>query len=128
MELSILGSGGCMGIPKPLCKCSICHEARVKGIPYERTGPSIFIHDENILIDTPAEISRQLNRSSIEEIDYVLFTHPDPDHIEGVRVLEQITLDFRTWNAYPDKQITLILPDTLLFEIKKNPNRLWTVA
>jgi phosphoribosyl 1,2-cyclic phosphate phosphodiesterase len=113
MELTILGSGGCMVIPKPLCQCHVCKEAREKGRPYERTGPSAFIHDENILIDTPAEIAYQLNRSRIEHIDHLIFTHLDPDHVEGFRVVEQITLDFRTWEAYPDKQIHLLLPEQL---------------
>ncbi|MCD6297748.1 MAG: hypothetical protein J7M30_11390 [Deltaproteobacteria bacterium] len=113
MELTILGSGGCMVIPKPLCQCRICKEARRKGVPYERTGPSAFIHDENILIDTPAEIARQLNRSSIEGINYLIFSHLDPDHVEGFRVVEQISLDFRTWRSYPEKQIQLILPEAI---------------
>jgi phosphoribosyl 1,2-cyclic phosphate phosphodiesterase len=113
MELSILGSGGCMVIPKPLCQCHVCKEAREKGGPYERTGPSAFIHDENILIDTPAEIATQLNRSRIEQIDHLIFTHLDPDHVEGFRVVEQITLDFRTWEAYPNKYIRLLLPEPL---------------
>ncbi len=113
MELTILGSGGCMVIPKPLCQCRVCKEARKKGPPYERTGPSAFIHDENILIDTPAEIAHQLNRSSIESVDYLIFSHLDPDHVEGFRVVEQISLDFRTWRAYSEKQIRLILPEPL---------------
>ena len=102
-----------MGIPKPLCKCRICDEARRKGVPYERTGPSAFLHDENLLIDTPAEIAYQLNRSLIDRIDYLLFTHLDPDHVEGFRVVEQVTLDFRTWETYPDTQIKLVLPEAL---------------
>jgi phosphoribosyl 1,2-cyclic phosphate phosphodiesterase len=102
-----------MVIPKPLCQCPVCREARVKGRPYERTGPSAFIHDENILIDTPAEIAYQLNCSRIEQIDHLIFTHLDPDHVEGFRVVEQITLDFRTWEAYPDKHIRLLLPEPL---------------
>jgi phosphoribosyl 1,2-cyclic phosphate phosphodiesterase len=118
MDISILGSGGCMAIPKPLCNCSICEEARKKGVPFERTGPSTFIHDENILIDTPAEISYQLNRSRIDKIDYLVFSHLDPDHIEGFRVVEQITLDFRTWTAYPDKKIHLTIPETLHDRLK----------
>jgi len=113
MKLTILGSGGCMVIPKPLCRCHVCKEAREKGVPYVRTGPSAFIHDENILIDTPAEISYQLNRSLIERIDYLIFSHLDPDHVEGFRVVEQIALDFRTWRAYPEKQIQLVLPERL---------------
>jgi phosphoribosyl 1,2-cyclic phosphate phosphodiesterase len=102
-----------MVIPKPLCRCRVCEEARVKGRPYERTGPSAVIHDENLLIDTPAEIACQLNRSRIEKIEHLIFTHLDPDHVEGFRVVEQITLDFRTWEAYPDKRIGLLLPEIL---------------
>lgn len=102
-----------MVIPKPLCLCPVCQEARSKGHPYARTGPSAFLHDENLLIDAPAEITLQLNRSGINRIDYMTFTHLDPDHVEGFRVVEQITLDFRTWAAYGDKGITLILPEEL---------------
>jgi phosphoribosyl 1,2-cyclic phosphate phosphodiesterase len=88
-------------------------EAREKGVPYERTGPSAFIHDEHVLIDTPAEIAIQLNRCRVEEVRHLLFTHLDPDHVEGFRVVEQITLDFRTWRAHPDKQINLLIPEPL---------------
>jgi phosphoribosyl 1,2-cyclic phosphate phosphodiesterase len=107
-----------MVIPKPLCQCKICREAREKGIPYARAGPSSFLHDINLLIDTPAEIITLLNRSSISDIDYLTFTHLDPDHIDGFRVVEQIALDFRTWSAYPEKQICLILPEELSERIK----------
>ncbi|MCK5543983.1 MAG: hypothetical protein KAI35_02130 [Desulfobulbaceae bacterium] len=118
MKLTVLGSGGCMVIPKPLCTCRVCQEAREKGPPFERTGPSVFLSNENLLIDTPAEISSQLNRERIKNIDYLMFTHLDPDHVEGIRVVEQITLDFRTWRAYPDKQIRLVLPETLMHRLK----------
>jgi len=102
-----------MVIPKPLCRCPVCREARDKGIPYARAGPSAFLHDLNLLIDTPAEIVSMLNRSHIRRVDYLTFTHLDPDHTEGFRVVEQITLDFRTWRAYPEKQICLLLPEQL---------------
>jgi len=108
-----------MTIPKPLCKCHVCEEARVKGIPYKRRGPSAFIHDENILIDTPAEICLQLNESRIEQVDYLFFSHLDPDHVEGFRVVEQIAIDFRTWKAYPNKNINLVLPLQLDERIRK---------
>jgi len=113
MECTILGSGGCTIIPKPLCQCHICVEARKKSIPYSRGGPSAFLHDINLLIDTPAEIAGQLNRSDIHQLDYVILTHLDPDHTEGFRVVEQIALDFRSWEAYPEKQICLLLPEQL---------------
>ena len=113
MRLTILGSGGCAVIPKPLCRCRICEEARAKGGPYKRTGPSAFLHDENILIDTPAEISLQLNRFRIFRVEHLILTHLDPDHVEGFRIAEQIALDFRSWRAYPEKQIRIVLPEAL---------------
>jgi phosphoribosyl 1,2-cyclic phosphate phosphodiesterase len=119
MRWTILGSGGCMVIPKPLCRCRVCREARQKGIPYARTGPSAFLHDINLLIDTPAEIISQLNRTPVRRIDYLTFSHLDPDHIEGFRMVEQLTLDFRTWRAYPEKQVRLLLPEQLHERLRK---------
>ncbi|MFH1625570.1 MAG: MBL fold metallo-hydrolase [Pseudomonadota bacterium] len=107
-----------MVIPKPLCQCRVCQEAREKGVPYARAGPAAFLHDINLLIDTPAEIMSLLNRSPVRRVDYLLFTHLDPDHVEGFRVVEQIALDFRTWRAYPEKQTCLLLPEQLVEPLK----------
>lgn len=106
-----------MVIPKPLCQCRVCEEARSRGWPYERTGPSSFLHDEHLLIDAPAEIAVQIKSAGIDRIDYLLFTHLDPDHVEGFRVVEQIALDFRTWKAYKEKKIRLIMPRVLMDRI-----------
>ncbi len=114
MKFTVLGSGGCTVIPKPLCRCRICTQARQKGAPFERGGPAAFVHDENILIDTPAEICRQLNQSDIGTVTHLMLTHLDPDHMEGFRVVEQMTIDFRTWEAYPDQTIRLVMPRQLL--------------
>jgi len=119
MELTILGSGGCMVIPKPCCECRVCDEARSRGAPFARTGPSAFVHDIRLLIDTPAEVARQLNRERIGGVEHLLFTHLDPDHVEGFRVVEQIALDFRSWRAYPDKRIRLLLPHALAERIRE---------
>ncbi len=113
MKWTILGSGGCQVIPKPLCSCKVCTEAREKGVPYSRSGPSAYLHDIGLLIDTPAEVSQQLNRNNITRVDNLMFTHLDPDHVEGFRVVEQIALDFRTWRAYDDKQIRLLVAPQL---------------
>jgi len=118
MELTILGSGGCMVIPKPCCGCRVCDEARSRGAPFARTGPSAFVHDIRLLIDTPAEVAQQLNRERIGGVEHLLFTHLDPDHVEGFRVVEQIALDFRSWRAYPDKRIRLLLPLALAERIR----------
>ncbi|HAK43973.1 MAG TPA: MBL fold metallo-hydrolase, partial [Clostridium sp.] len=34
MNFKIIGSGGCVALPKPLCYCRVCMEARKKGNPY----------------------------------------------------------------------------------------------
>jgi len=107
-----------MVIPKPLCRCRVYREARKKGVPYARAGPSAFLHDINLLIDTPAEIISLLNRSSIRRVDYLTFTHADPDHVEGFRVVEQIALDFRSWRAYSEKQICLLLPEQVSVRLR----------
>ena len=113
MRITVLGSGGCTVTPRPLCRCRVCETARDKGKAHVRTGPSIFLHDAHLLIDTPAEIAWQLDRTPIERLDAIMLTHLDPDHVEGIRVVEQLALDFRTWRAYPGKRVRLLLPEDL---------------
>lgn len=57
MKLKIVGSGGMSIIPSSFCKCKICEEARQKGGRYERLGPSLYIDDIKMLIDTPEDIA-----------------------------------------------------------------------
>lgn len=94
MKLKIIGSGGCVSTPRPLCQCKVCIEARKKGFPYARCGCSLYIEDINLLIDTPEDISYALNNANVKEIDYILYSHIDPDHTMGMRVIEQLRLDW----------------------------------
>src|SRR5262249_56693887 len=68
LKVEILGSGGAVTIPRPGCSCRVCVEAREKGVPYARTGPSVFVHGPDVLIDTPEEAKQQLNRSQVTRI------------------------------------------------------------
>ncbi|CEO35590.1 metallo-hydrolase/oxidoreductase [[Clostridium] sordellii] len=94
MRFKILGSGGCVALPKPLCSCSVCEEARIKGVPFSRYGCSIFLEDISLLVDTPEDIVHAINHSNIKNIDNVLFSHVDPDHTLGMRVFEQLRLNW----------------------------------
>lgn len=94
MKLKIIGSGGCVSIPKPLCQCNVCVEARKKGFPYARCGCSLYVEDANILIDTPEDIAYALNNADIKNVEYILYSHMDPDHTMGIRVIEQLRLDW----------------------------------
>lgn len=103
LEIEFLGTGGAMATPRPLCQCEVCKEAREKGVPYSRSGPSLFVHGPNVLIDTPEDSYMQLNRSQVNKIDGVLYSHWHPDHVMGRRVLETINAD---WVNYPAKGTT----------------------
>ncbi|MGF7398377.1 MBL fold metallo-hydrolase [Thermoanaerobacterium thermosaccharolyticum] len=94
MKFIILGSGGCTALPRPLCKCKICKEAREKGKPYSRFGCSLFLDDLKLLVDTPEDIVHALNYANIQQVNSVLFSHIDPDHTLGMRVFEHMRLDW----------------------------------
>lgn len=94
MKVKIIGSGGCVSIPRPCCNCRVCKEAREKGFPYARTGCSLLIEEENILIDTPEDIHVALNNAGVERVDCVLYSHIDPDHTMGIRVFEQLRMNW----------------------------------
>jgi phosphoribosyl 1,2-cyclic phosphate phosphodiesterase len=103
MRIEFLGSGGATTIPRPGCHCPVCVQARERGVPYSRTGPSIFVHGPDVLIDTPEESKDQLNRSRIGHIAGCFYSHWHPDHTMGRRVWETRNMDLRGW---PQRSVT----------------------
>ena len=98
MQVEILGSGGASAIPRPGCDCRVCVEARARGVPYSRMGPSLFVHGPNVLFDTPEESRLQLDRSTVTEIAACFYSHWHPDHTMGRRVWEAVGgRSFRDW-------------------------------
>jgi phosphoribosyl 1,2-cyclic phosphate phosphodiesterase len=97
LKVEILGSGGAVTIPRPGCSCRVCVEARAKGAPYARSGPSVFVHGPDVLIDTPEESKLQLNRSQVGRVAAAFYSHWHPDHTAGRRVWESRNFDFRSW-------------------------------
>jgi phosphoribosyl 1,2-cyclic phosphate phosphodiesterase len=83
--------------PRPGCSCAVCSEARERGVPYSRTGPSVFVHGPDVLFDTPEEIKEQLNRSRVSRIAAAFYSHWHPDHVMGRRIWETRNYDFRGW-------------------------------
>ncbi|SFJ29890.1 phosphoribosyl 1,2-cyclic phosphate phosphodiesterase [Halobacillus dabanensis] len=110
MEIEFLGTGGAITIPRPLCHCNVCSEARNKGIPFSRMGPSIFVHGPDLLIDTPEDIYHQINRSTIEDVKGVIYSHWHPDHVMGRRIIESLSAD---WINHPpqNKKIDVYIPE-----------------
>lgn len=46
------------------------------------------------MIDTPEDINYALNNAGIDEVSCVLYSHIDPDHTMGMRVFEQLRMDW----------------------------------
>lgn len=117
MKLIILGSGGSVSIPRPFCNCENCSKARKIGIPWARTGPSMFLEDESILFDTPEEIRIQIEREKIKKIKHVFYTHWHPDHTQGLRIFEHINF------SYPDEPkkepVNVYLPENSILDFKR---------
>jgi phosphoribosyl 1,2-cyclic phosphate phosphodiesterase len=97
LKVEILGSGGAVTIPRPGCGCRVCVQAREQGAPYARSGPSVFVHGPDVLIDTPEESKEQLNRSQVTTIGAGLYSHWHPDHTAGRRMWESRNFNFRSW-------------------------------
>lgn len=97
MNIEFLGTGGAISTPRPLCDCRVCSEARERGVPYSRSGPSVFVHGPDVLVDTPEEIKAQLNRSQVTNISACMYSHWHPDHVMGRRVFESLNWDIRGW-------------------------------
>ena len=118
MKLTITGSGGFRRTPRPGCRCAVCQEARERG--YQRLGPSMFIHDENILFDAPEEIAAELESENIERIDHLFFTHWHPDHTMGARIMEIMNTEWSEemeWRMAARQKTQVYMPGPVHDEI-----------
>lgn len=120
MRIEILGSGGATPIPRPGCTCRVCVEARTKGLPYTRSGPSVFVHGASILFDTPEESRLQLDRAGIGTVAACFTSHWHPDHTMGRRVFETMNADFRTWprEAKRARVTDVYLPEQVAIDLR----------
>lgn len=119
MRFIITGSGGCVATPKPCCRCRICKQAREKGYPYARTGPSLYLEDSSLLVDTPEDIAHSLNNADIKSVDHILYSHWDPDHTLGMRVLEQLRLEWLDFydGVKPQSSVTVHASPSVMEDI-----------
>jgi phosphoribosyl 1,2-cyclic phosphate phosphodiesterase len=117
VKITFLGTGATHPVPKPCCECEVCAEARKEMAPPEmRTGPGIFISDINSVIDTSQDISFQLNRESIKEVDRIFYTHWHPDHTMGMMVINQITGSYDS----EDDTVDVFFPEGVMEDLREN--------
>jgi phosphoribosyl 1,2-cyclic phosphate phosphodiesterase len=119
MRVEFLGTGGALPPPRPLCDCAVCVQARRLGVPYARTSPSLFVHGPNVLIDTPGEISVQLNRSTVVEIAACFWSHWHPDHTMGRHVFSPLNNGFPLWPYEPRRTTPLYLPQQVAADSRR---------
>jgi len=110
LKIEFLGTGGAVSTPRPLCGCRVCAQARVRGVPYARSGPSVFVHGPDVLLDTPEEIKGQLDRSRVTDLAACFYSHWHPDHVLGWRVWEALNQDWRGWPSQK-KATDIYLPE-----------------
>lgn len=67
----------------------------------QRLGPSLYIDDIKMLIDTPEDIAVACNRQRISEVKHLSISHSDPDHVRGIRIVEKIGCDFIKGTSMP---------------------------
>lgn len=80
----------------------------------------MFIHDQNILFDTPEDITLELENAGIRQIDYIFYTHWHPDHTFGARVLEQANTEWSddmSWRQTAKHKTTVYMPGLVHREI-----------
>lgn len=97
LAIEVLGAGGAIRTPRPGCECECCRKARRYGAPWARTGPSIFVHGPDVLIDTSEDAFVQVDRAELGHIAAGLYSHWHPDHTAGRRIWETRNADFRHW-------------------------------
>ena len=98
MRVTILGSGGSLGVPMVGNVWGTCDPANPKN---RRRRPSILVRTETttILVDTSSDCRDQLLDARVERLDAVLYTHGHADHIHGIDDLRALT--FKTRRPIP---------------------------
>lgn len=120
LRVEFLGTAGYLPIPRPLCDCRVCVEARGRGVPYARSGPSLFVHGPDVLVDTPGEIAEQLNRSTVSRIAACLYSHWHPDHTMGRHVFSPMNIGYPAWPDSPRRVTPIYLPQQVAADARSH--------
>lgn len=84
-NITFLGTGDSMGVPRVYCECKVCDEARKNG-ENRRLRSSVLVGEAEgeLLIDCGPDWKEQMERLGKREIGNILVTHAHFDHIAGL--------------------------------------------
>ncbi|PYI54847.1 MBL fold metallo-hydrolase [Paenibacillus flagellatus] len=84
-ELTFLGTGDSMGVPRVYCDCAVCTEARSTGRNRRfRSSAILDTTDGPLLIDCGPDWVAQMEAIGRRSLENALVTHPHHDHIAGL--------------------------------------------
>ena len=83
MQVTFLGTGTSVGVPRIACECMVCTSTDPRN---KRLRCSIAIEHlgRSILVDTTPDLRTQALRHDLRRVDAVLFTHGHADHLHGL--------------------------------------------
>ena len=94
------------------CTCEVCKSADKKD---NRLRSSILIKSANttVVIDTTPDFRYQMLRSSVSQLDAVVFTHSHKDHIAGLD-------DIRAYNFFSQSPMELFANEETAHAVKRD--------
>ena len=84
MKATVLGSGGPLGMPVPMCECEYCEESPER----LRAGLMVETEDTTVVLDLGPDIGQQLIEVGVDEVDAFFATHCHFDHFGGLPELD----------------------------------------
>ena len=80
LKIEFLGTGTSQGVPVIGCKCNVCVSKNPKDNRL-RTSIAIRTDSTQLVIDSGPDFRQQMLRAKINDLDAVLFTLENKDHI-----------------------------------------------
>ncbi|TMV51208.1 MBL fold metallo-hydrolase [Paenibacillus mesophilus] len=84
-QLTFLGTGDSMGVPRMYCNCAVCDESRTTGLNRRYRSSALLRTEEGeMLIDCGPDWVTQMEMIGLRSLERALITHPHHDHIAGL--------------------------------------------
>ena len=82
------GTSDAAGIPAPLCRCSVCEEARRIGGKAVRLRSGFRLNDK-VMLDLGADaVVQSMKYGDMAEVKHILITHTHEDHFNTHMIMQ----------------------------------------